>query len=130
MLAIQDPGELRSRAAGLRYQDHGSEWGIRGLSRRLRRNLGLRTADREGTLPEPGVTEKTLTGSWARTGDMRRVDVEEYLDIVDYAKDVVIRGGENNYSSEVENVLYGHPAVTDAALIGLPTRRLARFSAI
>lgn len=76
------------------------------------------------------MTEKTLPDSWARTGDMRRVDVEEYLDIVDYAKDVVIRGGENNYSSEVENVLYGHPAVTDAGSSGCPTRRLARFSAI
>ncbi|MGN6620529.1 MAG: class I adenylate-forming enzyme family protein, partial [Sphingomonas sp.] len=49
---------------------------------------------------------------------------EGFLYIVDRAKDIVIRGGENIYSTEVENVLYAHPAVTDCALIGIPHRTL------
>ena len=49
---------------------------------------------------------------------------EGFCFIVDRAKDIIIRGGENIYSSEVENVLYDHPAVTDAALIGIPHRTL------
>ena len=59
-----------------------------------------------------------------RTGDLARLDEEGFCYIVDRAKDMVIRGGENIYSSEVENVLYEHPAVTDCALIGIPHRVL------
>ena len=59
-----------------------------------------------------------------RTGDLARIDEEGFLFIADRAKDIVIRGGENIYSIEVENVLYAHPAVTDAALIGIPHRTL------
>ncbi len=59
-----------------------------------------------------------------RTGDLARIDAEGFLYVVDRAKDIVIRGGENIYSSEVEDVLYAHPAVTDCALIGIPHRTL------
>ena len=59
-----------------------------------------------------------------RTGDLARLDEEGFLYVVDRAKDMIIRGGENIYSSEVENVLYAHPAVTDCALIGIPHRTL------
>ncbi len=59
-----------------------------------------------------------------RTGDLARLDEEGFCYIVDRAKDIIIRGGENIYSSEVENVLYEHPAVTDAALVGIPHRTL------
>jgi acyl-CoA synthetase (AMP-forming)/AMP-acid ligase II len=52
------------------------------------------------------------------------VDEEGFVYIVDRAKDMIIRGGENIYSSEVENALYAHPAVTDCALIGVPHRTL------
>jgi acyl-CoA synthetase (AMP-forming)/AMP-acid ligase II len=55
---------------------------------------------------------------------MARLDEEGFCFIVDRAKDVVIRGGENIYSTEVENALYAHPAVTDAAVIGIPHRTL------
>ncbi|WP_158806950.1 class I adenylate-forming enzyme family protein [Beijerinckia sp. L45] len=54
---------------------------------------------------------------WLRTGDLARLDHEGFCYIVDRAKDVIIRGGENIYSVEVENVLYHHPAVMDAALV-------------
>lgn len=72
----------------------------------------------------PEATAETFIDGWVRTGDLARLDEEGFCYIVDRAKDMVIRGGENIYSSEVENVLYDHPAVTDAALIGLPHRTL------
>ncbi len=72
----------------------------------------------------PEATAETFIDGWIRTGDLARVDEEGFCYIVDRAKDMIIRGGENIYSTEVENVLYEHPAVTDAALIGLPHRTL------
>ncbi len=73
---------------------------------------------------KPEATAETFVDGWVRTGDLARLDDEGFLFIVDRAKDMVIRGGENIYSSEVENALYAHPAVTDAAVIGLPHRTL------
>lgn len=70
------------------------------------------------------ATAATFVDGWVRTGDLARVDAEGFCYIVDRAKDMVIRGGENIYSSEVENVLFEHPAITDAALIGIPHRTL------
>lgn len=72
----------------------------------------------------PEASDATFVDGWVRTGDLARVDEEGFLYIVDRARDMVIRGGENIYSIEVENVLFDHPAVTDAALIGLPHRTL------
>ena len=70
------------------------------------------------------ATAATFINGWVRTGDLARLDDEGFVYIVDRAKDMIIRGGENIYSSEVENVLYEHPAVTDCALIGIPHRTL------
>jgi long-chain acyl-CoA synthetase len=70
----------------------------------------------------PEASAETFVDGWVRTGDLARLDEEGFCFIVDRAKDMVIRGGENIYSIEVENVLYAHPAVTDCALIGLPHR--------
>jgi acyl-CoA synthetase (AMP-forming)/AMP-acid ligase II len=72
----------------------------------------------------PKATAETFMDGWIRTGDLARLDEEGFCYIVDRAKDIIIRGGENIYSSEVENILYDHPAVTDAALIGIPHRTL------
>jgi acyl-CoA synthetase (AMP-forming)/AMP-acid ligase II len=72
----------------------------------------------------PEATAETFIDGWVRTGDLARLDEEGFCYIADRAKDMIIRGGENIYSSEVENVLYDHPAVTDAALIGLPHQQL------
>jgi len=72
----------------------------------------------------PEATAETFRDGWVRTGDLARLDEEGFLYVVDRAKDMVIRGGENIYSTEVENALYAHPAVTDCALIGLPHRTL------
>ena len=78
----------------------------------------------KGYWNKPEATAETFVTGWVRTGDLARLDEEGFCYIVDRAKDMIIRGGENIYSSEVENVLYDHPAVTDAALIGLPHRTL------
>ncbi len=73
---------------------------------------------------KPEATAATFVDGWVRTGDLAKLDEEGFVYIVDRAKDMVIRGGENIYSTEVENVLYAHPAVTDCALIGIPHRTL------
>jgi long-chain acyl-CoA synthetase len=72
----------------------------------------------------PEANAETFVDGWVRTGDLARIDEEGFCYICDRAKDMIIRGGENIYSSEVENCLYDHPAVTDAALIGLPHKIL------
>jgi acyl-CoA synthetase (AMP-forming)/AMP-acid ligase II len=78
----------------------------------------------KGYWNKPEATAATFVDGWVRTGDLARIDEEGFLYIVDRAKDIIIRGGENIYSSEVEDVLYAHPAVTDAALIGIPHKTL------
>jgi acyl-CoA synthetase (AMP-forming)/AMP-acid ligase II len=74
----------------------------------------------KGYWNKPEATAETFVDGWVRTGDLARLDEEGFLYIVDRAKDIIIRGGENIYSIEVENLLYAHPAVTDCALIGIP----------
>ena len=78
----------------------------------------------QGYWNKPEATAATFVDGWVRTGDLARLDEEGFCYIVDRAKDMVIRGGENIYSIEVENVLFDHPAVMDAALVGLPHRTL------
>ncbi len=65
-------------------------------------------------------TRKAFEGGWFHTGDMARRDEEGFFYIVDRMKDMIITGGENVYSREVEEVLYTHPAVAEAAVVGLP----------
>jgi acyl-CoA synthetase (AMP-forming)/AMP-acid ligase II len=65
-------------------------------------------------------TKAAFDGGWFRTGDMARRDEEGFFYIVDRKKDMIVTGGENVYSREVEEVLYTHPAVSEAAVIGLP----------
>ncbi len=78
----------------------------------------------KGYWNNPDATSATFIDGWVRTGDLARLDEDRFVYIVDRAKDMLIRGGENIYSSEVENALYDHPAVTDAAVIGIPHRTL------
>ncbi|HKT53412.1 MAG TPA: class I adenylate-forming enzyme family protein [Caulobacteraceae bacterium] len=73
---------------------------------------------------KPEASAQTFRDGWVRTGDLARLDEEGFVYIVDRAKDMLIRGGENIYCIEVENVLYDHPAVMDAALVGLPHKTL------
>jgi len=71
----------------------------------------------------PEATASALRGGWFHTGDGGRMDDEGYLFIADRLKDMIITGGENVYSAEVEAALRSHPAVTDAAVIGVPDAR-------
>jgi long-chain acyl-CoA synthetase len=73
---------------------------------------------------KPEATAQTFVDGWVRTGDLARLDEEGFCFIIDRAKDMLIRGGENIYCVEVENVLYDHPAVMDAAVVGIPHRTL------
>jgi long-chain acyl-CoA synthetase len=74
----------------------------------------------KGYLGNPDATAWAIRDGWFRTGDLARRDDEGYYFIVDRAKDMVIRGGYNVYPREVEEVLYEHPAVATAAVVGIP----------
>ena len=72
---------------------------------------------------QPGATRRAFAGDWFHSGDLARFDEEGYLWLVDRKKDMIVSGGENVYSAEVERVLLDHPAVADAAVIGVPHPR-------
>jgi long-chain acyl-CoA synthetase len=66
------------------------------------------------------ATAETIVDGWLHTGDMAKVDEDGYFFIVDRKKDLIIRGGYNVYPREIEEVLYEHPAVREAAVVGVP----------
>jgi long-chain acyl-CoA synthetase len=73
-----------------------------------------------GYLDRPAETAAVLVDGWLRTGDVGCFDEDGYLMIVDRVKDMIIRGGENIYPKEIEAVLYAHPAISEAAVVGRP----------
>ncbi|KOU26390.1 AMP-dependent synthetase [Streptomyces sp. WM6372] len=73
---------------------------------------------------QPHATAEAIRDGWFHTGDLARVDEDGYYFIVDRAKDMIIRGGYNVYPREVEEVLYKHPAVAEAAVVGVPDPQL------
>jgi long-chain acyl-CoA synthetase len=74
----------------------------------------------KGYWQRPDATEEAMRGDWFHTGDMARVDEDGYYFIVDRKKDLIIRGGYNVYPREVEEVLYEHPKIREAAVLGVP----------
>lgn len=74
----------------------------------------------QGYWNDPAATAEAIRDGWFHTGDMGYLDEDRYLFIVDRKKDVIVSGGVNIYSKEVEEVLYAHPAILEAAVIGLP----------
>jgi long-chain acyl-CoA synthetase len=74
----------------------------------------------KGYWNRPDATAETIVDGWLRTGDMAKVDEDGYFFIVDRKKDMIIRGGLNVYPREIEEVLYEHPAVREAAVVGVP----------
>jgi acyl-CoA synthetase (AMP-forming)/AMP-acid ligase II len=74
----------------------------------------------KGYYNKPEETKKALRNGWLYTGDLATIDEDGYITLVDRKKDMIISGGENVYSTEVEQVLYKHPELLEAAVIGLP----------
>lgn len=72
---------------------------------------------------QPEATREAFAGDWFHSGDLARIDGEGYLWLVDRKKDMIVSGGENVYPAEVERVLLDHPAVAEAAVIGVPHPR-------
>jgi long-chain acyl-CoA synthetase len=71
----------------------------------------------------PEATARTIQGDWLFTGDAGYLDERGYLYIYDRVKDMIVSGGENIYPAEVESALFGHAAVADVAVIGVPDER-------
>jgi long-chain acyl-CoA synthetase len=80
----------------------------------------------KGYWHDPEATAAVFSGDWLRTGDLGYLDKDGFLFIVSRKKEVIIRGGYNVYPSEIENVLHAHPAVAEAAVVGVPDERLGQ----
>jgi long-chain acyl-CoA synthetase len=78
----------------------------------------------KGYYKKPEETQEAFRNGWFHTGDLAYADEDGYLFIVDRKKDLIIRGGYNVYPREIEEVLYGHEAVAEAAVIGKPDDKL------
>ena len=74
----------------------------------------------KGYYKDPQATAEALKGGWLHTGDMGRMDEEGFIYIVDRKKDMIISGGENIYPREIEELLYHHPKIREAAVVGIP----------
>jgi acyl-CoA synthetase (AMP-forming)/AMP-acid ligase II len=74
----------------------------------------------KGYYKDPQATREALKGGWLHTGDLARMDEEGFVYIVDRKKDMIISGGENIYPREIEEALYHHPKIQEAAVIGTP----------
>lgn len=74
----------------------------------------------KGYYKRPEATAESIRNGWFHTGDLAKVDEDGYFFIVDRVKDMIIRGGFNVYPREIEEILYAHPAIAEAAVIGLP----------
>lgn len=77
-----------------------------------------------GYLNRPEATAEEFGGGWLHTGDVARIDEDGFVFIVDRAKDMVLRGGENVYCAEVESVIFAHPLVAECAVFSVPDDRL------
>jgi acyl-CoA synthetase (AMP-forming)/AMP-acid ligase II len=75
---------------------------------------------------KPEATEEAFRGGWYHTGDAGYLDANGYLFLVDRVKDMIVTGGENVYSVEVENAIVSHPDVVQCAVIGIPIRPVGR----
>jgi long-chain acyl-CoA synthetase len=75
---------------------------------------------------QPEATAEAMAGGWLHTGDLGYIDEDGFVFVVDRKKDLIIRGGYNVYPREVEDVLYTHPAVAEAAVIGIPDDRMGQ----
>jgi long-chain acyl-CoA synthetase len=82
----------------------------------------------KGYLNSPEATARAFAGGWFHTGDLGYFDADGFLFIAGRIKELIIRGGYNVYPAEIEDVLAGHPAIADSAVVGSPTSGSARRS--
>ena len=138
--------ETSGAIVALAPEDHAPGAGRRARSvGRPLRGVELRIIDRDGREVPPGTIGEIATRSvanmaeyfdnpaataetvdaagWLRTGDAGQLDADGYLYLEDRIKDLIISGGENIYPAEVENAIFGHPAVTEVAVIGVPDEK-------
>lgn len=73
---------------------------------------------------DPEATRQSLRNGWFHTGDLARIDEDGFIWLMDRLKDMIVRGGYNVYPAEIESVLFGHPGVREAAVIGVPHETL------
>jgi fatty-acyl-CoA synthase len=76
-----------------------------------------------GYLKNPSATEKAFEGGWFHSGDLGVMHPDGYIELKDRAKDIIISGGENISTIEVENILYRHPAILEAAVVARPDEK-------
>lgn len=123
----REPSGDRLRAAGRAYPGVSLrcvDAGGRELPPRAVGEICIRSdANMVGYWKQPEATAKTLVDGWIRTGDAGYLDEDGYLYIRDRVKDMIIYAGENVYPAEIESVLCAHPAVLEAAVIGVPDER-------
>ena len=120
---VRKPGSIGTPIQGVDMRvvdDEGAELPVGQIGEIVIRGYNVM----KGYWRNPGATAETITGGWLKTGDLARVDGDGYFYIVDRKKDLIIRGGLNVYPLEIEEVLYEHPAVAEAAVIGIPDEHL------
>ncbi|MDP3852629.1 class I adenylate-forming enzyme family protein [Phenylobacterium sp.] len=78
----------------------------------------------KGYINRPDATAESISQGWLKTGDVARIDDDDFIFIVDRKKDMVLRGGENVYCAEVEATIFRHPAVAETCVFGVPDARL------
>ncbi|MGZ4677163.1 MAG: class I adenylate-forming enzyme family protein, partial [Acidimicrobiia bacterium] len=76
-----------------------------------------------GYWDDPDASAAAIVDGWLHTGDVARIDPDGIVTVVDRVKDIIVSGGENVASREVEEVLHAHPAVADVAVVGIPDPR-------
>jgi long-chain acyl-CoA synthetase len=120
---VRKPGSIGTPIQGVEMRvvnDEGTELPVGQIGEIVIRGYNVM----KGYWRNPSATAETITGGWLKTGDLARVDGDGYFYIVDRKKDLIIRGGLNVYPLEIEEVLYEHPAVAEAAVIGIPDEHL------
>jgi len=125
-LGIENKGKVETIGkAGFNWEtrivnEQGKNAAVREVGELLVRGNGVM----KGYYKNPELTAATIKDGWLYTGDMAKTDSEGFIYLVDRKKDVIIRGGENIYPLEIEDVLTSHPKIYDAAVIGVPDERL------
>ncbi|MDQ3850944.1 MAG: long-chain fatty acid--CoA ligase [Actinomycetota bacterium] len=117
------PGSIGTPIAGVEMKvvdEQGNELGPGEVGEILIRGHNVM----KGYWKRPEATAEAIEDGWFATGDLARVDEDGYFFIVDRKKELIIRGGYNVYPREVEEVLYEHPAVREAAVVGIPHEAL------